>query len=137
MKLETFEERLSQNSLQPLFLVAHEKIKELYADKPFEFYVKNLLNKNETELFYFFKEEIVQVKFTMDKVYYVYPFNITQYTNKVKRKSITLHRSTYEPVELRIDLENGDSLNFNSVTDSNDDWCERYAENILSIYKSI
>lgn len=112
-------------------------IKELHTGNCIEFYAKSLLNNNETEMFYFYKEVIVHVKFTVDNNSYGYPIFITQFIKKIKKKCITLNRRNYEPVELTFDLEDGSSFTFNSMNDSNDDWHGEYADNILSIYKTI
>lgn len=138
MNLESFEDLLNRGRLHYIYKPAHEKIKELHSDDCIGFYAKSLHNNNnDTELFYFYKEVIVQIKFTVDNNSHGYPILITQFNNKIKKKSISMHRTNYEPVELTFDLEDGSSFNFNSANDSNDDWQGEYAENILSIYKFI
>ena len=137
MDLESFE-RILNGRIEPIYRAAHEKVKEMHSEVCIGFYAKNILTKSETELIYFFKQEIVKVKFTVVSGDASYPMEITQNNSKVKRKTISLNRRDSDPLELIIELDDGTLFVFNNREDIyDDDWYQKYGENIISIYKSI
>ncbi|MEK5208110.1 hypothetical protein [Psychrobacillus sp. FSL H8-0510] len=139
MDLSTFEKFLENNNsryISFVFVNAHEKVKELHGITDcIGFYAKNFFNTNETEFYYFYKDAIINVKFTIDKNEHTFPINVNHHKTKALSKGISLNRYTSNTTELTIRLEDETNFVLNNTNDSNDDWYQAYGDNIISLYK--
>ncbi|MGA3675649.1 hypothetical protein [Lysinibacillus agricola] len=134
IEFKEFEELLKSNYRSNIFESANNKVKELY-DGEFKFYAKNLLNSNETVIYYFFKDFIVEVSFTFENDSHNYPFSIKEYKSKVISKELKNYHSYDGFVEINVHLDDGLQITLHNMNDSNSTWHEEYYGVIVDIFK--
>jgi len=95
------------------------------------FYARNLFNSKGVELYFFTNQGYFQLNIEGDN--YVFK----QFNSCLVMK--TLKTSIYHDGDLHILLEydNGNSIEFKSIADSNEFWESKYAESIRQLYKVI
>ena len=106
-----------------------------YSEKMFDiselkgFYAKDLVNKEmATELFFFIPEGILTVLVENKR------FSCLFNRSKILSKEILVEKYTNEEHVLKLTLENGASLEFNNINDSNIEWSSEYARYLKDLY---
>jgi Protein of unknown function (DUF3908) len=93
------------------------------------FYGKNIYLEGEKLLYFFLPNKIVQVR--------IFKREVEFRTLKHEVKEVIYTPEFYDaPAAMSVVFSNGQTLEFNSLEDSNSDWSSTYADIILEIYKS-
>ncbi|POZ56225.1 hypothetical protein LYSIN_01008 [Lysinibacillus sphaericus] len=103
-------------------------VDELLKEDIIAFYAKNLLNQNQTELFYFSSKGIYRVLVNGDS--FICHFN----NSEIVTKQIQIPQYSNEEHYLKVTFANGESIELNNVEDSNEDWQNEYSRFLKELY---
>lgn len=107
-------------------------VEEFYNEDQIKlFYPKNVYNNKEKELVFFLEEGYFIVKIVDDK------YVIQQQNCRLTSKSLRTYRHHNHEQYVRLEFDNGDLFEFNSLKDSNEKWEYDYSIAIRNIYKNI
>jgi Protein of unknown function (DUF3908) len=92
------------------------------------FYPKNLFNEKTLTTFLFLENQIFILENNQEVKVQVFNYNQI-------RNFELVTEGKYKPLHLKIGLTNGETLEFNSVSDTNQIWGRSFAEQIEEIFK--
>ncbi|MGE7921462.1 hypothetical protein ACQKM9_21365 [Viridibacillus sp. NPDC093762] len=98
-------------------------------DKLEYFYHRNLFNDEQEQLIFIWEEGITKVNILE------VGFKCENITSKVIKKELILSDYPHQSTSLSVTFENGDSLLFENINDSNNEYSSEYTEEIKAIYK--
>jgi hypothetical protein len=131
---EEFKEKVQNRDFfeRRKYLSVVEDIQKLYDESTIKFfYPKNLVNDKQEELYIFFEDGYVLIE-ADDQLKNKYEHF---YCKPVSKSLVTSVHGVDE--ELKIEFNNGQTLVFNGLADSNSDWRAEYMAYIKELYKVI
>lgn len=126
-------EYASRNQLfREVFYNFFELFEEIYDKDAIKFiYLRNLFNSDEVETIIFFENKLVKI--TRNDSHYIFK----DYNYKSVQKELVVSQGSEREVILKIIFDDKVELVFNSLKDSNKDWCWDYGQDIKELFRML